>query len=79
MTPAINESKENSSFLKTKIIVGAAFLLILALGFNALLTSSSLEKLYVESLASSYQVFGKDLQIHFTEIKIQYLAIYFLP
>lgn len=63
MTPAINEKRENSSFLKTKIIVGAAFLLILALGFNALLTSSSLEKLYVESLASSYQVFGKNLQI----------------
>jgi len=63
MTPAINEKRKNSSFLKTKIIVGAAFLLILALGFNSLLTSSSLEKLYVESLASSYQVFGKDLQI----------------
>jgi predicted MFS family arabinose efflux permease len=63
MTPAIDTASTKSSFLKTKILLGATFLLILALGFNALLTSSSLEKLYAESLASSYRVIGKDLQI----------------
>jgi predicted MFS family arabinose efflux permease len=63
MSPANNTVTTKSSFIKTKILLGATFLLILALGFNALLTYSSLEKLYVESLASSYRVIGKDLQI----------------
>ena len=63
MSPANNTVTTKSSFIKTKLLLGATFLLILALGFNALLTYSSLEKFYVESLASSYRVIGKDLQI----------------
>ena len=45
-----------------KLTFAAVFLLILAQGFNALLITLSLEKLYVDSLTSSYQVLGKDLQ-----------------
>jgi len=63
MSPANNTVTTKSSFIKTKLLLGATLLLILALGFNALLTYSSLEKFYVESLASSYRVIGKDLQI----------------
>lgn len=63
MSPARDSATTRSSFVTIKILLGATFLLILALGFNALLTSSSLEKLYVESIASSYRVIGKDLQI----------------
>jgi predicted MFS family arabinose efflux permease len=63
MSPVTDTVATKSSLIKTKILLSATFLLILALGFNALLTSSSLEKLYVESLASSYRVIGKDLQI----------------
>ncbi|MFA5904645.1 MAG: MFS transporter [Desulfobacula sp.] len=37
-------------------------MLILSLGFNALLTSVSLEKLYMEAIVSKYNVIGKDLQ-----------------
>jgi predicted MFS family arabinose efflux permease len=53
---------ESGRWLKTKLVVVAICLLILALSFNALLSSSSLEKLYIESLVSSYQVIGKDFQ-----------------
>ena len=63
MSPAIDSAITKSPFIRIKVLLGATFLLILALGFNALLTSSSLEKLYVESLTSTYRVFGKDLQI----------------
>ncbi|MDM8516573.1 MFS transporter [Desulfobacterales bacterium HSG16] len=45
-----------------KLNIAALFLLLLAMGFNALLSMSSLEKLYVESIVSKYQVIGKDLQ-----------------
>ena len=48
--------------IKLKLIGGALILLILALGFNALLSLNSLEKLYVESIASQYSAVGKDLQ-----------------
>jgi predicted MFS family arabinose efflux permease len=48
--------------IKLRLIVSALILLILALGFNTLLSLNSLEKLYVESLASQYSAIGEDLQ-----------------
>lgn len=48
--------------MKLKLISYAIVLLILALGFNALLSLSSLEKLYVESIVSKYKVIGNDLK-----------------
>ena len=48
--------------VKFRLIVSAIILLILALGFNALLSLNSLEKLYVESIASQYSAGGRDLQ-----------------
>jgi len=48
--------------IKVRLFAGGCLLLILSLGFNALLTYGSLEKLYVESVVSSYQVVGKDLE-----------------
>lgn len=62
MILAKSNKRGKNPFLKTKLTVAAIVLLILALGFNALLISSSLEKLYVESLVSSYQVIGKDFR-----------------
>ncbi len=44
------------------LIAGALVMLVLALGFNALLTSATLEKLYVETIVSKYNVAAKDLQ-----------------
>ncbi len=41
---------------------GALIMLLLALGFNALLTSATLEKLYVETFISKNNVVAKDLQ-----------------
>ena len=54
--------RHTKSFLKTKMMAAAFLLLVLAVGFNALLTSASLKKLYIESLAAGYQVVAKDLQ-----------------
>jgi len=51
-----------SAGVKLKLIASAFILLVLALGFGALLTISSLEKLYLGSIVSEYQVVGKDLQ-----------------
>ncbi|MCP4397639.1 MAG: hypothetical protein GY801_10120, partial [bacterium] len=48
--------------MKFRLIISAVMLLVLALGFNALLSLNSLEKLYVESIASQYSAIGKDLQ-----------------
>ncbi|MGD8370880.1 MAG: MFS transporter [Syntrophobacterales bacterium] len=62
MTPTEHNRRGKTSFLKTKILVGATFLLVLALSFNAMLSLSSLEKLYVESIVSKYTTIGKDLQ-----------------
>lgn len=59
------EKKNTSSainFLKLRLIFSAIFLLVLALGFNAVLSLSSLERLYVESIVSKYSVIGKDLK-----------------
>ena len=38
-------------------------MILAALSFNAFLTSATLEKLYVKTLASTYGIIGRDLQI----------------
>ncbi len=48
--------------IRLKLIIGALILMTAALGFNALLGLNSLEKLYVDSIVSEYNVIGKDLQ-----------------
>lgn len=48
--------------VEIRFVISALILLILALGFNALLSLNSLEKLYVESIASQYSAIGRDLQ-----------------
>lgn len=50
-------------FLRLKIFIGALLILILAQGFNGGLSLSSLEKLYVKSLISSFEVVGNDFFI----------------
>ncbi|MCM2286426.1 MAG: MFS transporter [Desulfobacula sp.] len=52
----------NRLSLKSRLIVNTLVILTLALGFNAMLTLNSLEKFYVESIASQYSVVGKDLK-----------------
>jgi predicted MFS family arabinose efflux permease len=47
---------------KIRLVASALVVLILALGFNALLNLNSLEKLYVGSIASQYKTLGKTLQ-----------------
>ena len=54
--------KQKTVHVKLKLIVSAIILLVLALGFGALLTMTSLEKVYVGSIVSEYQVVGRDLQ-----------------
>lgn len=58
--PAENRKKRN--FLKIKLLSASAIVLVLALGFNTMLISSSLEKLYVRSLVSSYRVIGAEFR-----------------
>jgi len=60
---SVNDRKEPSGFsLKAKIFAGAFLTLLLALGFNAMLTLSKLEKLYAESIVSRFLVVGQDLR-----------------
>ena len=58
-TPLQRKEKQPMKF---RLIIGAVMLLVLALDFNALLSLNSLEKLYVESIASRNSAIGKDLQ-----------------
>jgi predicted MFS family arabinose efflux permease len=48
--------------IRRKFIISGLVLLILALGFNALLSLSALEKLYLQSVSSKYTAIGKTLQ-----------------
>ena len=48
--------------IKIKLIVSFIFLLVLALGFNTLLSLSSLEDIYVGSTFSKYSAIGNDLK-----------------
>jgi predicted MFS family arabinose efflux permease len=47
---------------KIKLMISSILLSILAVGFNTLFTSASLEKLYVEMNISEYRVIGQELQ-----------------
>ncbi len=62
MEHAAAQPKKTSFSIKIRLILSAIVLLMLALGFNAMLSLNSLEKLYVESMASQYSAIGKDLQ-----------------
>jgi predicted MFS family arabinose efflux permease len=57
--PNPNAGKRNS--IKYRLIFSSLALFILAVGFNTLFTSTSLEKLYVEANISEYRIIGKDL------------------
>ena len=48
--------------IKLRLVMSAIILLIVALGFNVLLMLNSLEKLYLEAIASQYSAIGKDLE-----------------
>ena len=48
--------------LRSRFFIGAILLLVLSLGFNALLSLHSLEKLYIDSIATQYGTIGKDFQ-----------------
>lgn len=48
---------------KCKLIFATTLMILAALSFNAFLTSTTLEKLYVKTLASTYGIIGRDLQI----------------
>lgn len=48
--------------IKIKLIVSSIFLLVLALGFNILLSLNSLEDIYVGSTFSKYSAIGNDLK-----------------
>ncbi|QTA82471.1 Major facilitator superfamily transporter [Desulfonema limicola] len=56
------QSRHKMGKAKIRLIFGSLIMLILALGFNALLTSASLEKLYIEAIVSKYSVIAKDLK-----------------
>ena len=47
---------------RINLFSGAVIMLVLALGFNILLTSATFEKLYVEIFISKNNVVTKDLQ-----------------
>ena len=48
--------------LKNRFLFPAVVLLIVALGFNALLSLTSLEKLYTDTTIAQYQLIAKDLK-----------------
>ncbi len=48
--------------IKVKLIIGSMFLLILTLGFNAMLSLSSLENIYINSTFSKYTAIGNHLE-----------------
>ncbi len=52
-----------SPAFKCKLIFATTVMILAALSFNAFLTSATLEKLYVKTLASTYGIIGRDLQI----------------
>ncbi len=56
----MSQLKKNRA--RIHLFSGAVIMLVLALGFNILLTSATLEKLYVETFISKNNVVAKDLQ-----------------
>ena len=56
----MNQFKKDRS--RIRLFSGAVLMLVLALGFNILLTSATLEKLYVKTFISKNQVVAQDLR-----------------
>ncbi|WP_020589849.1 MFS transporter [Desulfobacter curvatus] len=65
----MSQFKKNRS--RIRLFSGAVIMLVLALGFNIILTSATLEKLYVETVVSKNNVVAKDLQ-HNIETALQF-------
>jgi predicted MFS family arabinose efflux permease len=57
----------NKKKLRLKLITSTLFLLFFALGFNAMLSLGSLEKLYADAIVSKYSATGQDLQQSLTK------------
>ncbi|MCP4116319.1 MAG: MFS transporter [Desulfobacteraceae bacterium] len=53
--------------LRFKLIASTLVLLLFALGFNAMLSLGSLEKLYADAIVSKYSATGQDLQQRLTK------------
>lgn len=61
----ITESDAQDSYdnnTKIKLIISSMLLLVLALGFNTMLSLSSLENIYIDSTFSKYTAIGNDLK-----------------
>ena len=57
------EKPNNSRFsLRFRLIILSLILFAIALGFNVVFTSASLDKLYIESIVSKYRITAMDLQ-----------------
>ncbi|MCP3890184.1 MAG: MFS transporter [Desulfobulbaceae bacterium] len=57
------EKPHNSRFsLRLRLTIFSLILFTIALGFNVVFTSASLDKLYIDSMMSKYRVSAKDLQ-----------------
>ncbi|MCK5312880.1 MAG: hypothetical protein KAJ62_12260, partial [Desulfobacteraceae bacterium] len=54
------DSYDNNT--KIKLIISSILLLVLALGFNTMLSLSSLENIYIDSTFSKYTAIGNDLK-----------------
>jgi len=48
--------------IRIKLVISAVLLLVLALGFNTMLSLSSLENIYIDSTFSKYTAIGNDLK-----------------
>ena len=60
-TEKLTKSYTYSGSIKIKLIIGSMFLLILTLGFNTMLSLSSLENIYINSTFSKYIAVGNRL------------------
>ena len=54
--------KQRGGLMKQRLIAGSVLLFIIALGFNIFFNTTSLERLYVDTIFSEYRVIAKDLQ-----------------
>lgn len=61
----VSPSARSGNPLKLKLILCAFFLLILTLGFNAMFSFGSLDKLYTESVVSNHRIIGETLKKKF--------------
>lgn len=56
-------NKPLNPLFKAKLILLTTMMILAALSFNAFLTSATLEKIYIKTVVSTYQIIGRDLQI----------------